>query len=159
MEHHGAPPVRFVGPNEGFASVGGAPRRHCALPPFGHSAPICPVGGAEAATPTPQPYAQTDDMLWKRGAKGVIFWRYFGRSRSIWLEAAEPMRQKAIQGLLSRFRWSPTTSIFDGFFADLNRALSALFSNFGSQKSENPGHPPPVGGVGQAGKSDPMDQT
>ena len=27
----------------------------------------------------------------------------------------------------SRFRWSRTTFIFDGFWADLNRALSALF--------------------------------
>ena len=47
------------------------------------------------------------------------------------------MRQKAIQGLLSRFRWSQTTSIFDGFLADLNRALSALFSKIRHQKIEN----------------------
>ena len=51
----------------------------------------------------------------------------FGRIRRIWVETAQPMRQNAIQGLLSRFRWSGTTLIVDGFLADLNRALSALF--------------------------------
>ena len=66
---------------------------------------------------------------------------YFGRNRRKWLETAQPMRQKAIQGLLSRFRWSPTTSIFDGFLADLNRALSALFFKIRLQKIENPPSP------------------
>ena len=56
------------------------------------------------------------------------------------------MRQKAIQGLLSRFRRSPTTSIFDGFLADLNRALSALFFKLRPQKIENP--PSPGGPLG-----------
>ena len=32
-------------------------------------------------------------------------------------ETAQPMRQKTIQGTLSRFPWSQTTLIFDGFFA------------------------------------------
>ena len=41
------------------------------------------------------------------------------------------MHQKAIQGLLSRFRWSSGPSIFDRFLADLNRALSALFPKSG----------------------------
>ena len=44
------------------------------------------------------------------------------------------MRQTAIQGFLSRFRRSPTTSFFDRFLADLNRALSALFSKIRPQK-------------------------
>ena len=70
---------------------------------------------------------------------------YFGRNRRKWLETAQPTRQKAIQGLLSRFRWSPGPSIFDRFWADLNRALSALFFKNRVSKSENPG-PPPVGG-------------
>ena len=52
---------------------------------------------------------------------------YFDRNRRMWLETAQPTRQKAIQGLLSRFRRSPGPWIFDGFFANLNRALSALF--------------------------------
>ena len=76
-----------------------------------------------------------------KGVKGGVLRRspegYFGRNRSIWLETAQPMRQKAIQSLLSRFRWSPTTSIFDGFLADLNRALSALFSKFRPQKIDS----------------------
>ena len=63
----------------------------------------------------------------------------FGRNRRKWLETSQPMRQKAIQDLLSRFRWSPTISIFDGFLTDLNRALSALFFKIGSQKSEKLG--------------------
>ena len=62
---------------------------------------------------------------------------YFGRNPRIWLETGQPMRQKAIQGLLSRFRRSPGPLIFDGFLADLNRALSALFSKIGPQKIEN----------------------
>ena len=61
---------------------------------------------------------------------------------------ARTHRQKAIQGLLSRFRWSPGPSIFDGFLANLNRALSALFfSNSDLKKSKIP--PPqgvPLGG-------------
>ena len=68
---------------------------------------------------------------WPKGAKGGSGVGpprgYFGRNRRKWLETAQPMRQKAIQSLLSRFRWSPGPSIFDGFLADLNRALSALF--------------------------------
>ena len=71
---------------------------------------------------------------------------YFGRNRRIWLETAQPTRQKAIQGLLSHFRWSPGPSIFDGFLADLNRALSALFSKIRPQKIENP--PSPGGPLG-----------
>ena len=74
------------------------------------------------------------------------FWGGLGRNRRIWLETSQPMRQKAIQGLLSRFRWSPGPSIFDGFLADLNQALSALFFKIGSQKSGNPGSPPVGGG-------------
>ena len=58
--------------------------------------------------------------------------RYFGRNHRKSVETAQPLRQKAIQGLLSRFQWSPGPSIFDGFLADLNRALSALFSKLGS---------------------------
>ena len=61
--------------------------------------------------------------------------KYFGRNHRKWLETAQPMRQKAIQGLLSRFRWSPITSIFEGFLVVLNRTLSALFSKIGPQKN------------------------
>ena len=60
------------------------------------------------------------------------------------------MRQKAIQGLLSRFRWSPGPSIFDGFLADLNRALSALVSKIRPQNFENP--PSPGGLLGDRGE-------
>ena len=62
----------------------------------------------------------------------------FGRNRRIWLKTAQPMLQKAIQGLLSRFRLSPTTSIFDGFFADLNLALSAFFFRIGLENRKSP---------------------
>ena len=60
------------------------------------------------------------------------------------------MRQKAIQRLLSRFRWSPGPSIFDRFLADLNRALSALFFKIGPQQIKNPPSPggPPGGSKG-----------
>ena len=52
---------------------------------------------------------------------------YLGLNHRKSLETAQPTRQKAIQDLLSRCRWSPGPSIFDGFLADLNRALSAVF--------------------------------
>ena len=71
---------------------------------------------------------------------------YFGRNLRKPLETAQPLRQKAIQDLLSRSRWLWTTSIFHRFLADLNRALSALFFNIGPQKIENP--PSPGGPLG-----------
>ena len=58
----------------------------------------------------------------QRGSPWETLPRALDRNRGIWLGTAQPMRQKAIQGLLSRFRWSPTTSIFDLFWADLNQA-------------------------------------
>ena len=39
----------------------------------------------------------------------------FCRNRRKWLEMARTHRQKAIQGLLSRFRWSPGGRIFGRF--------------------------------------------
>ena len=61
----------------------------------------------------------------------------FGRIRRKCLETAQAVHQKAIQDLLSRFRWSPTTSIFDGMLVDLNQALSALFSEFQPQRIDS----------------------
>ena len=100
--------------------------------------PLTPRGPGKHAAPAPAP-AQSSP--WPKGGKVFFFpWSprgYFGRNRRRRLETAQPMRQKAIQGLLSRFRWSRTTSIFDGFWADLNRALSALFSKFRPQKIDS----------------------
>ena len=60
------------------------------------------------------------------------------RNRRTWLETAPRLRQKAIQGLLGRFRWCPTISIFNGFFTGRSQAV---FSKIGSRKSENPPSP------------------
>ena len=83
-----------------------------------------------------------------RGLKGVPAsvpqGGYFGRNRRKSVETAQPMRQKAIQGLLSRFRWSRTTSIFDVSLPVLNRALSALF--FSESDLNKSKIPPPQGG-------------
>ena len=85
------------------------------------------------------PVADPTKALARKGRFTSVPEGYFGRNHRKWLETAQPTRQKAIQGLLSRFRWSPRPSIFDGFFADLNRALSALFfqnSDVENQKNE-----------------------
>ena len=57
-----------------------------------------------------------DEPLAQRGLKGGSPRRspegYFGRNRRKSVETAQPIRQKAVQGLLTRFRWSPTDWIF-----------------------------------------------
>ena len=84
-------------------------------------------------------------ILLERGVKGAEGGpragptrEYFRRNHQKMVETAQPMRQKAVQGLLSRFRWSPGPLIFDRFWADLNRALSALFSKGGQRGGFGP---------------------
>ena len=50
---------------------------------------------------------------------------YFGRNPRKVLETAQAMGPKAIEGLLSRFRWCPRGWIFDRSFMDLNPAPNA----------------------------------
>ena len=50
----------------------------------------------------------------------------FGRNRRKSVETAQPMRQKAIQSLLSQFRWSPRSLIFGRFEPG---SLSTFFQN------------------------------
>ena len=68
--------------------------------------------------------------LVKGGVKGGVLRRspegFFGRNRRIWLETSQPTPQKAIQGLLSRFRWSPGGLIFGRFEPG---SLSTFFKN------------------------------
>ena len=119
----------LVAAHAGFAPSG-------ANPPFDVAASrLQPVWRRCARHPRSRDPAQKQRGHWPKGAKGgpaSVPEGVFDRNRRIWLETAQPMRRKAIQGLLSRFRWSRTTSIFVGISADLNRALSALFSTLDS---------------------------
>ena len=71
---------------------------------------------------------------WPKGVKGEVLRRspegFFGRNRRKLFETAQPMCQKAIQGLLSRFRWSPTTFHFRQIFGRFERgSFSTCFQN------------------------------
>ena len=98
---------------------------------------LFPSSDLKIPTPPTGSVLQGVGRLLGNFGKHAIGFGFFGGNPRKWLEPAQPTRQKAIQGLLSRFRWSPTTSIFDGFLADSNQALSALFSKIGPQKIEN----------------------
>ena len=67
----------------------------------------------------PPPLSEGAHVGFATGVEGGVLRRFpeghFGRIRRKWLETAQPMRQKAIQGLLSPFRCSPRPSILDGF--------------------------------------------
>ena len=63
------------------------------------------------------------------------------------------MRRTAIQGLLSRFRWSPGPFIFDEFLGRFEAgSLSTFFSKSNLQKSKIPPLPRGVALGGQRGE-------
>ena len=64
-----------------------------------------------------RPVARTQRLPPTHRGEGEVSERYFGEDYRKRLETTQSKRQKAIQGFLSRFRWSPIGRIFDGLEA------------------------------------------